>query len=54
MGLVLLVVEAATRRRIQRLTDTYLTLPLGAIAEKAGGAAGGLVGPGEAELAVLR
>lgn len=33
-GLVKLVVDSQTRRRVQRLTDTYMTLPLGAIAQQ--------------------
>ncbi len=49
-GLVKLVVDAHTRRRILRLTHTYMTLPLAGIAQQV--ALGG--GAAEAELAVLR
>ena len=48
-GLVKLVVEAQTRRRIQRLTATYMTLPLAGIAQQVG-----LAGAPAAELEVLR
>ncbi len=49
MGLVKLVVDSQTKRNVQRLTRTYLTLSLPDIA-----AAVGLPNAAAAELAILR
>lgn len=49
MGLVKLVVDSQTKRNVQRLTQTYLTLSLPDIA-----AAVGLPSAHAAELAILR
>ena len=49
MGLVKLVLESQTKRNVQRLTQTYLTLSLQDIAE-----AVGLSSATDAELVILR
>ena len=49
MGLVNLVLDAKTKRAIQKLTQTFLTLSLADIAQQVG-----LASAGEAEAHILR
>ena len=49
MGLLSLALEARTKRAIQRLTQTYITLSLQHIAQQVG-----LPSPADAELHILR